>query len=80
MIGEENPRRVRENREIAVVTKSERSQEDRKLLPRIENVTALPEMSSRLGCEFVGQLSPEIGQHTRVVGLPVAVRRQVQVT
>jgi hypothetical protein len=28
----------------------------------------------------VGQLSPEIGQHTRVVGLPVAVRRQVQVT
>jgi len=29
---------------------------------------------------FVGQLSLEIGQHARVVGLPKAVGRQVQVT
>jgi hypothetical protein len=80
MIGEGNPRCVRENQEVAVVTKSDLSLEERKLSPTIEIVTALPEMSSRLGCEFVGQLSPEIGQRTRVVGLPMAVRRQVQVT
>jgi hypothetical protein len=35
--------------------------------------------SSRVAL-FVGQLSPEIGQRARVVGLPKAARRQVQVT